>query len=533
MSILTPILTRAALATALALGISSFAMAETVFHRGNGAEPETLDVHRSTGVPESWIQTDLFDGLVSYDAKGEPIPGAAESWTISDDGLTYTFKLRADGKWSDGTPVTADDFVFSWRRLVDPATASDYAYFLWPVLNAEEISKGEKPIEEMGVKAVDATTFEVTLRAPTPYFLASLVHHSTYAVSKANYEQFGEDFIKPGNLVSNGAYMLSEAVPQGYVKLVKNPYFHDAANVSIDTVMFYPTEDIDSELQRYLAGELDLTYEMPSQMIPTMRAEHPREMHISPYFGTYFYAYNLSHEPWKDSPELREALSLAVDRHIIIENITQGGQLPAYSFVPPDTLGYEQPEPEYADWSQDQRDERARELLDAAGYGPGGKPLSVQILYNTSENHKKIAIAIAAMWKQKLGIETTIQNEEWATFLESRDSKTFQDIARHGWIGDYNDANNFLELLRSDIGPNNTSAYANPEFDKLMIASTTEQDPAKRQGLMEVAEKIMLADFPIIPIYFYTSRHMLSEAVKGWQDNAQDQHPTRFLSIVR
>jgi oligopeptide transport system substrate-binding protein len=532
MSILTPILTRAALATALALGVSSFAMAETVFHRGNGAEPETLDVHRSTGVPESLIQTDLFDGLVTYDAKGEPIPGAAESWTVSEDGLTYTFKLRADGKWSDGTPVTADDFVFSWRRLVDPATASDYAYFLWPVLNAEAISKGEKPIEEMGVKAVDATTFEVTLRAPTPYFLSSLVHHSTYAISKANYEQFGEDFIKPGNLVSNGAYMLSESVPQGYVKLVKNPNYHDAANVSVDTVMFYPTEDIDSELQRFLAGELDSTYEMPSQMIPTMKQEHADEVHIAPYFGTYFYAYNLSHEPWKDSPELREALSLAVDRQIIVDNITQGDQIPAYAFVPPDTLDYTAVVPEYAGWTQEQRDAKAKELFAAAGYGPD-KPLSVQILYNTSENHKKIAIAIAAMWKQKLGVDTSIQNEEWATFLESRDSKTFQDIARHGWIGDYNDANNFLELLRSDIGPSNTSAYANPEFDKLMMASATEQDVAKRQDLMHQAETMMLADFPLIPIYFYTSRHMVSPAVSGWEDNAQDQHPTRFITITR
>ncbi|HYE51575.1 MAG TPA: peptide ABC transporter substrate-binding protein [Azospirillaceae bacterium] len=507
------------------------AAAEMVFHRGNGSEPETLDPHKSSGVPDSYIQFDLFDGLVVPDGGNGQVPGAAESWSVSPDGLVYTFKLRANGKWSDGTPVTAEDWVFSWKRIVDPKIASKYSWMLWPVKNAKPISEGKAPLDQLGVKAVDATTFQVTLEQPTPYFVSSLTHHSTYAISKANYEKFGEDYIKPGNLVSNGAYMLKEAIPQGHVKVVKNPHHHDAANTKIDTVYFYPTENLEAELKRFRSGELHFTYEIPVSQMGWVRQNMADQMKLAPYFGTYFYAMNMTKEPWKSNKDLRLAVNLAVDRQAITEKIMQQGQIPAYSWVPPNVPNYTQQVPEYATWTQEQREAKAKELVQKAGYGPGGKPLEIEILFNTSENHRKTAIAVASMLQKVLGAKVVLNNQEWKVFLSTRDEKQFKDIVRHGWIGDYVDPNNFLELLRSDVGKQNPSGYANKEFDRVLSEANATMDVEKRRALLEQAEKIALDDIPIIPLYFYVSKHMISPKVVGWKDSLQDYHPSRWLSI--
>ncbi|MFE0757737.1 peptide ABC transporter substrate-binding protein [Inquilinus sp. NPDC058860] len=511
---------------------SGAAGAETILSRGNGGQPETLDVHKSVGIPESWIELDLFEGLLAPGPKGELVPGAAESWTVSDDGRTYTFTLRADGKWSDGSPVTAQDFVYSWRRLVDPKTAAPYAYFLDRIVGAKEVRLGQKPPEDLGVRAVDDRTFEVSLVGPTSYFLSMLVNNSTFPVSRANVEKFGDAFARPGNLVSNGAYVLAEDVPQSHMTLRKNPQFHDAANVTIDAVRYVVTEDVDSELSRFQAGELDVTTEVPSQQVPALKQSHPDELHIAPYLGIYFYAINLNHEPWKGSPALRRALSLAVDRDVIIGKVAQGNQTPAYSFVPPGTEGFPAWQPEEAGWTQARRDQEAKALLAQAGYGPD-QPLQVKITYNTSENHKKIAVAVAAMWKQKLGVETTLENLEWSTYLTQHHRKEFQDFARTGWIGQYNDANFFLELQRSGIGELSTSDYSNPAYDALLDQASAETDAGKRAAILQQAERLMIADTPVIPLFFYTSRHLVSPAVKGWADNLRDQHPTRWLSVER
>ncbi|MFM2042010.1 MAG: hypothetical protein RLY86_586 [Pseudomonadota bacterium] len=502
-----------------------------VLRRGNGAEPETLDPHKSTGVPESYIQYDLFEGLMVPDGKGGHVQGAAERIEVSEDLLTYTFHLRANGKWSDGTPVTADDYVFSWRRLVDPKTGSKYAHFLWPVKNAEDISLGRAPVETLGIEKVDDLTFRVTLRAPTPYFTYMLHHHSTYAISKANYEKFGDEYIRPDNLVSNGAYMLKESVPQSHVKVVKNPYFHAKDEVQIDTVYFYATENIEAELRRFRSGELDTTYEVPVTQMDWIRANMPANLRLAPYFGTYFFAPNMTREPWKSNRDLRLALNLAVDRDIIVRDIMKQGQLPAYSWVPPGTTNYQKQVPDYAALTQAERDAKARELIAAAGYGPGGRPLEIEILYNTSENHRKTAIAVAAMWQEKLGAKVTLNNQEWKVFLSTRDEKTFKDVTRHGWIGDYNDANNFLELFRSDIGKQNPSGYNNPEFDRLLMQANMTADVQQRAELMQQAERILIEDVALLPLYFYASKHMVADRVENWVDNLPDLHPTRFLRI--
>jgi len=508
------------------------AQAEVVLRRGNGAEPATLDVHKSTGVPESYIQMDLFEGLLAPDAEAKPVPGVAESWTISDDGLVYTFKLRESAKWSDGSPVTAEDFVFSWRRLADPKTASQYAFFIWPVKNGEAITKGQMPPEELAVVAEDAKTLKVTLRSPTPYFLSAQLHHALYPVSKANVEKFGPEYLRPGNLASNGAYMLAEHVPQSHVKLTKNPSYHGAGNVKVDTVFFYATEDIDAELKRFRAGDLDTTYQMPPQQIPWAKTNMADSFRAPAYLGTYYYAFNLTHEPWKSNPKLRKAISLAIDRDILVEKIMQGGELPAYGFVPPGVVNYRSATLDYAGMSQKERDALAKTLFEEAGYGKD-KPLDLDIFYNTHEGHKKMAIAVGGMLKQKLGINTTLTNQEWKVYLDGRNQKTYKDVIRVGWIGDYNDPNTFLELLRGDIGGQNPAAYDNPRYNEMLAKAANLSDLEERGKLLAEAEALMLDEHPIVPLYFYTRPLMVGTHVKGWQDNIMNYHPTRFLTVER
>ncbi|WP_114392267.1 peptide ABC transporter substrate-binding protein [Oleisolibacter albus] len=523
----------AAVLAAAGLVLASPAWADMVFHRGNGAEPETLDPQKSTGEGEAWIQYDLFEGLMTVDARGKLIPGVAERWEVAADRVTYTFHLRPDALWSDGTPVTAEDFVFAWRRLVSPRTSSRYAFFLWTVKNAEKISKGQMPEESLGAEAVDARTLRVTLEAPTSWFVAGLQHHSTYPLSKANLQKYGDDFIKPGNLVGNGAFILAESVPQSHVKLVKNPRFHDAASVALDTVYYYPTENRETELKRYRAGELDVTYEVPDAQIPWVRQNLPGEFRAAPYFSTYYYSINLLNEPWKSNADLRAALSLAIDRQIIVDKVTRAGEAPAFSIVPPGTEDYAAPQPDWAGWTQAQRDAKAQELMRKAGYGKGGKPLDLEIMFNTSENHRAVAIAIASMWQQKLGVKVTLNNQEFKVFLNTRSEHKFKDIARNGWVGDYNDAYTFLSIFQSDVPGQNHSSYHNPDYDRLMHEAAVEIDPARRRDLMQRAEALMLADHQIIPLYTYVTTHLVRPGVKGWEDNLRDVHPSRFVSVSR
>ena len=352
------------------------AFAEVVFNRGNSADPESLDPHKTSTVYEANILRDLFTGLMAQDAKANVIPGAAESYTMSPDGKVYTFKLRADGKWSDGTPVTANDFVYSWQRLVNKDTAAEYAYMLAPVVNAEDITAGKKKPEELGVKAIDDHTFEVTLNAPTPYFLEMLTHQSTYAISKANVEKFGVDFIKPGNLVSNGAYMLAEFVPNDHIKAVKNPNFYDAANVQIDTVNYIPTEDRSTAMKRLEAGELDSNDDIPTEQLAELKTKFGDQVRIGPYLGTYYYVFKTDKEPWKNV-KLRHAISMAIDRDYLAEKVWQNTMVPAYSFVPPGISGYEAQPTDYAEKTQLDREDDAKKILAELGYTPE-KPLKVK-----------------------------------------------------------------------------------------------------------------------------------------------------------
>jgi oligopeptide transport system substrate-binding protein len=520
----------ALLAGLFALATATAAQAESVLHRGNGTEPETIDPAKSTGVTENAIENDLFEGLVTFSPDGKEVPGVAESWEISDDGTVYTFHLREDAKWSNGDPVTANDFVYSFRRTVDPATASDYAPILSPIVNASAIIAGENTdIASLGVTAVDDHTLQITLNGPTPYILGLLTHNVAFPVHQATIEQFGEEWTRPGNMVSNGAFMLEDWVPQSQLTVVKNPNFHAADEVALDKIVFYPTEDLAEELKRYRAGELHITYDVPSDQVKWLEENMADEFHNTPYLGTYYYVINLTKEPLGNELRIRQALALAIDREILTEKITQAGELPAYAWVPPDIAGYTQQATFYKDMSQDERNSHAAVLMAEAGYGPDN-PLQIELLYNTSDNHKKIAVAIASMWK-KIGVETTLTNQEWKVYLESRDQKNYQ-IARAAWIGDYADPLNFLELFLSDAGERNDAGYNNPEFDRLLAEAAGTVDPAARMKLLEQAEKIFLDDVALIPIYHYTSQHMISPQVVGWEFNILDIHLGRYLSLA-
>ncbi|HEY4163054.1 MAG TPA: peptide ABC transporter substrate-binding protein [Dongiaceae bacterium] len=517
-----------AIAAATLMASAFGAQAETVLHRGNGAEPETLDPQKATGVPEANAQYELFEGLTTYSPDGKIVPGVAEKWDISDDGKTYTFHLR-DSKWSNGDPVTAGDFVFAMRRLVDPATASDYAYMEDDIVNASDIRQGkEKDVTKLGVQAVDDHTLKITLAHATPYFLGLLRHNSVLPVNEKAVKAHPDDWTKPGNLVGNGAYTLTEWTPQASLTMVKNPNYYNADKVKIDKVIYYPTEDLGEEFKRFRAGELDVTYDAPSDQMKYIEKNMKDEFQNSPYLGTYYYVINLTKEPLGKQRDLREALALAVDRETLVEKITQSGELPAYAWVPPGIHGYEQQSVDFKGMSKIERLARAKALLLKNGY-TSSNPLKVDILYNTSENHKKIAVAVQNMWKA-IGVQATITNQEWKVYLGTRHDKQFQ-VARAAWIGDYEDPTTFLTLFLSDAGDQNDAGYNNPDYDKLVKGSALETDPAKRMQMLEQAEAIFLKDLPIIPIYHYTTKHLVSKKLAGWEFNVLDFHLTRDLSF--
>lgn len=503
------------------------AFAEVVFNRGNSADPESLDPHKTSTIYEADILRDLFLGLTTENAKSEIIPGAAESWTVSADGKVYTFKLRAGALWSDGSPVTANDFVFAWQRVVDPATAGEYAYMLAPVVNAEDITAGKKKPDEMGVKAVDDSTFEVTLNAPTPYFLEMLTHQATYPVSKANVEAKGADFTKPGNLVSNGAYTLAEFVPNDHIKVVKNPKFYDAANVKIDSVNFIPTEDRSTAMKRFEAGELDSNNDLPTEQLTDLKAKFGDQINIGPYLGTFYFVFKITKAPW-DNVKLRHAISMAIDRDYLAEKVWQNSMIPSYSFVPPGISGYETRTTDYAEMSQIDREDAAKKVLAELGYGPD-KPLKMEIRYNTSENNKNTAVAIQEQLKP-LGVEVTLLNTDTKTHYGHLEQHGDFDVARAGWIADYKDPENFLALCKSGTG-NNYSEYTDKEYDGLLAKAAASADPAERMKTLSDAEAIGVArDLCVLPLLYYSYKNIVSSKVKGWEDNVMDRHPSRFLS---
>lgn len=505
--------------------------AEQILRRGNGTEVESLDPHKAEGVPSSNILRDLYEGLTIEAPDGSIIPGAADSWEISADGLDYSFHIRENARWSNGDPVTAEDFVYGLRRSADPATGSKYSLILSPILNAEDVVAGKQPVENLAVTALDSHRLHIRLKAPTPYFLGLLNHSSTYPAHRASLEQYGEDFTRPGNLVCNGAYILTEWVVQSHITLKRNKQYWDDADTHIEEVIYLPIEDQSTELKRYRAGEVDRTEEIPNNQFNWIRQNLNAELLIAPYLGSYYYGFNMTQPPFKGNKNLRLALAMAIDRDIIAEKITGIGELPSYSWAPPGISGYEPVKPDWASWTQAQRNAEAKRLYELAGYSKAN-PLEVEIRYNTSENHKKLAIAIAAMWKMNLGMRVRLVNEEWKVFLENRKQKQVTQVFRAGWIGDYNDPYTFAELMHSQHGINDPG-YNNPEYDALLEKISTEPDAAKRMALLHQSEALLLDDLPVLPIYSYVSKHLIKPWVGGYVPNVLDHNYTKDLYILK
>jgi oligopeptide transport system substrate-binding protein len=522
---------RIALMTLMLAAANSLAVADMVYHRGNPGEAETLDPHKTSTVPESDILYELFEGLVTYDAKANIVPGVAESWSANAQGTVYTFVLRDSAKWSNGDPVTAADFVYSFRRLMNPETGAKYANILYTLKNGESVNKGTAKVEDLGVRALDDRHLEITLESSAPYFIAQLAHQTGLPVHSASLEKFGKDFLKPGNLISNGPFQLSDYLPNDHLTLIKNPHYWDAQHVRIDTEIFYPIEDRSAGLRRFQAGEIDSYNDVPTDQIKFIRQRLKDQFRVAPYLGTYYFVFNTKKPPFNDV-RVRRALSMVVDREFLAEQIWGGTMVPAYSFVPPGVSNYDDPATlSFKEVSPIDREEQAKALLQAAGFGPGGRKLSVEIRYNTSENHKNTAIALADMWKP-LGVETTFTNTDLKTHYAFLRDKGDFEVARAGWIADYSDAQNFLFLLQSDNGGLNYANYTNAEFDALMQKAARDPDLKRRAGLLHDAEAIAMRDEPYLTLLFYGSKNLVSAKVSGWESNVLDRHFARYLAVL-
>ncbi len=495
--------------------------------RGLPADPETLDAQTARSTQAADVQRDIGEGLFTYSAAGEVAPAAAERFEMSDDGLTYTFYLREGLRWSNGDPVTADHFVAGLRRLIDPATAAFYAEMLIDLKNAEGIISGDIPVSMLGAEAVDDRTLVIRLAQPTAYLTGILTHPSTFPVHTPSLEEHGDEYARPGKLLSNGAYVLDAWVPGALIALKRNEHYWNRDAVAIDSVNWHVIVQDTAELSRYRAGELHITSTVPSSSFAQVRDEFGDELRVSPFLAVYYLGYNLTKPPFKDNRALRQALSMAIDREELTEKVTARGEKPAYSWVPPDISGYEPVRMGFAALGKDEREQLARRLYKEAGYSEDN-PLEVELRYNTSDTHQRIAVTVQSMWRDLLGFEVELKNEEFQVLLNNMRAAEVTQIFRSSWVGDYTDPNTFLAVLRSN-NPQNMPRYQSAEYDDFMARANAQVDPEQRRLYLEEAERVMLADYPLIPLYFLVTRHLVHADVEGWGDNPLDYHYSQHL----
>jgi oligopeptide transport system substrate-binding protein len=504
---------------------------EGILHFGNASEPQGLDPHVVTGVPENRLIRALFEGLAvknPYTLESEP--GVAERWDISEDGRTVTFYINPRARWSNGDPITAHDYVWSWWRALHPMMGNLYAYMLYPVKNAEAFATGEiDDFEQVGVKALDDQTLKVTLNDPTPYFIQLMDHYSTFALHRPTIEKHGKAtdrftrWTRPENIVGNGAFRLKEWKLNRRITVEKSDTYWDRDNVQLNGVVFYPTENTVTEERMFRAGQLHYTYEVPMNKVPAYRTMPDSAYVQAPYLGTYYYQLNTTRPPLNDV-RVRRALSMAIDREQLISTVLEGTFVAAYSITPPGTMGYQPPVLFGHDVA------KARQLLAEAGYPDGQGWPGIELMYNTSENHRKIAVALQQMWMEALNIEVTLSNQEWKVYLDSVTQMDF-DIARRGWIGDYVDANNFLDLFLS-AGGNNNTGFADERYDDILLHLAPGADSREeRFALFREAETILLEQMPFIPVYTYTSKHLVHPSVKGLPPNLMDSINLKYVQL--
>jgi oligopeptide transport system substrate-binding protein len=505
---------------------------DQVLHRGIGYEVTELDPHLVTGIAEGNVLRALFEGLVTEDPGDlHPVPGVAERWEVSADGTTYTFFLRADARWSDGSPVTADDFVASFRRILTPSLGADYANMLHILQGAEAFHRGAtKDFQQVGAVALDARRLRLTLEHPAPYFLALLTNPPWLPVPLAAIQAQGPAYTRgnpwtrPATIRTNGPFHLVKWQPHQVIIAEKSSTYWDAASVRLNAIHFYPVESVEAEERMFRAGQLHLTEALPVGKIETYRRDAPQLLRIDPYLGTYFYRFNTRRPPFNDA-RIRRALALAIDREALVRKVLRGGQRPAAALTPPGTAGYTAQAALRSDPAA------ARTLLQEAGF-PGGKGLPpLEVLYNTSENHRVIAEALQGMWRTELGVEVRLVNQEQKVAQAARRAGDYQ-ILRSDWIGDYLDPATFLDVFRRE-GGNNYTGWGSADYDAALFAAARTSDPAARHALFQKAEAILLEAAPIIPLYHYTHVFLLQPAVKGWHPTLLDHHPYKHVWLEK
>ncbi|HEY7754228.1 MAG TPA: peptide ABC transporter substrate-binding protein [Steroidobacteraceae bacterium] len=519
----------AALALVAACGGGGDAAAANELRRGNGSEPDSIDPQLARMEAAMTILRDCYEGLVSMAADGSAVPGAAESWAVSEDGRSYTFVLRAAARWSNGDPLVAEDFAFAFRRLVDPATASQYALMLEPVANAVDIVAGRKPPAALGVSAPDDRTLVVQLAEPSAYFIAMLSHPSTFPVHRPTLAAKGVEFARPGVAVTNGAFVPVEWQIGSHILAARNRHYWNDAATRLDAVRYLHVADPVTELTRFRAGDLDVTYTVPPGEVARLKRELPGQLHIAPHVGVYYYGLALDLPPFRDAPMLRQALAMAIDRDVLAEQVLGDGERPALGWVPEGIAGYAPQRFSWAGLDDAGRIAEARRLYAEAGYSKAN-PLRVELRSSKSPVHDRIALAVAAMWKEHLGAEASLRSEDFRVLKAAIDAREAA-LFRASWIGDYNDAYSFLQLLKGGFGIN-LPRYASRKYDGLLAAASGTSG-GERAALLAAAERQLLADVPLIPLYFYVSKHLVAPRVSGWYDNVMNVTYSRDLGIAR
>jgi oligopeptide transport system substrate-binding protein len=503
-----------------------------IWHVGNGAEVQDLDPQCITGIPEHKVVAALFEGLLTENPQDlHPEPGLADRWEISPDGLVYTFHLRPNARWSDGAPITSEDFLLSYKRMLSPALGAEYSYLLWCVVGAEDYNRGTLTnFAQVGFRAPDPHTLQFTLRNPMPFLLRIIASHYAWSpVPIKVIERFGgldrksTKWTQPGNLVASGPFRLMSWLPNQKIVVERNPLYWDAATVKLDEIHFYATDDIPTEERMFRTGQLQKTNELPNAKIDNYRKEYPESLRIEPYLGVYFYRFNVTRPPLNDK-RVRQALALAIDRESIVKNVARGNQTPAYAVSYPGTAGYSPRARLEGDLA------KARRLLAEAGFPEGKGWPHVELMYNTSENHRAIAEAIQQMWQQNLGITVQLANQEWKVYLDAQDHLDYW-MQRSGWIADYLDPHVFLEIWTTGNG-NNDTGWSNAEYDRLYQLALAAPDEKSRYEIYQQMDAILVDELPVLPIYNYTRVYALSPRVKGWYPSLLDNHPYKYIDLA-
>jgi oligopeptide transport system substrate-binding protein len=496
--------------------------------RGGGPDPDSLDPQKARGFEAQSLLRDLCEGLTILDRHAAVAPGVARGWTVSADGLTYRFELRPEARWSNGERVVAADFAAALRRLVDPATASGYAQYIDVIANARDIIAARQPPEALGVAAPDDSTLVITLATRAPYLPTLLSHPSTCPVHRPTLRQHREGFARAGIMLSNGAFTLTEWVQGAYILALRNRHYWNDAATRLDGVKYLLIPDENAELARYRGGELQVTYVVPRGQFDWIRANLAGQLHVSPQLSTYYYGFNLRRAPFRDNPRLRRALSLAIDREKLAQLVLRVGELAAYGWVPPGVDNYTSQSFDYRDTPMAARLAEAQRLYREAGYS-AQRPLAFELRYNAGEVHTKLALAISSMWKEALGVQVRLTQVEFKSLLQDIDRGDVE-MFRSSWVGDYNDAYTFAQYLSSDFGVN-LPHYSNERYDALLRQAQAEPDPLQRRALLQEAERLMLADHPLLPLYFYVNKHLVKPEVLGWYDNVMNVVYSKDLAL--